>query len=84
MEVNKKLRDEIFGIIETQSVNNDSPETREALERLKGMGYSEFESKQLAGKCLAIEIFNVLKHGKEHNKERYARNLRNLPDEPAE
>ena len=84
MEVNLKLREEFFGIIAKQCKLNDPPETKAALKRLKEMGYSDFESKQLICQCLEIEIFDTLKKGKPYNDKRYRKNLNNLPEEPVE
>lgn len=53
MEVNKDLRKTIFEAIDNQIKANDPEETRVALKRLLDLGYSDFESKQLIGKCLA-------------------------------
>ena len=84
MEVNLKLRDEFFGIIDKQCKLNDPPETKAALKRLTDLGYSVFESKQLICQCLGIEIFETLKKGKPYNDIRYRKNLNNLPEEPVE
>jgi len=84
MKVNKILRDELFEVIERQRKMNNPSEIRPTLKRLKEMGYTDFQSKQLVGQCLVLEIFNTLKHDQPYNEERYIRNLKNLPDEPQE
>lgn len=73
-----------FTVIENQIKKNDPPETKKALKILKSQGYSEFESKQLIGQCVAVEIYNMLKYKKPYDNERYNRNLNNLPEEPFE
>jgi len=84
METNLKLRNEIFKIIENQIEANDPPETLITFKRLKDQGFSDFEVKQLIGQCVAVEIYNVMKFKKPFNKERYIKNLNNLPKEPFE
>jgi hypothetical protein len=84
METNLKLRNEIFKIIENQIEANDPPETLKTFKRLKDKGFNDFEVKQLIGQCVAVEIYNVLKFKKPLDKERYIKNLNNLPKEPSE
>ncbi len=84
METNEELRKQIFEIVEKQIKNNDPPETNIAFNRLAKMGYSDFETKQLLGQCVAVEIFNILKHGIKFDDKRYINNLKQLPNEPIE
>ena len=84
METNLTLRKEIFKIIENQIKNNDPPETLTTFNRLKDQGINDFEVKQLIGQCVAVEIYNVMKFKKPFDKERYIKNLNNLPKEPSE
>jgi hypothetical protein len=84
MKTNLKLRKEIFKIIENQIENNDPPETIKTFDKLKSQGYNDFEVKQLIGQCVAVEIYNVMKFRKPFDKERYIKNLNNLPKEPFE
>jgi hypothetical protein len=84
METNLKLRNEIFKIIENQIEANDPPETLKIFKRLKDQGFNDFEVKQLIGQCVAVEIYNVMKFKKPFDKERYIKNLNNLPKEPSE
>lgn len=84
MKPNEKLRDEIFQVIKNQLDANDPPETKITFNRLIGLGYSKFETNQLIGQSIAVEIFEVLKHKKPFNKSRYIRNLNQLPKEPFE
>jgi hypothetical protein len=84
METNEILRKQLFEVIDNQINANDPPETGQTLNRLLGLGFSEFESKQLIGQCLVLEIFEAAKHGKGYNNKRYVRNLKKLPKEPFE
>ena len=82
MKPNQKLRDEIFQIIKNQLEANDPPETKITYNKLISLGYNEFETNQLIGQCVAVEIFDVLKNKKPFNKSRYIKNLNQLPIEP--
>ena len=84
METNDILSKQIFEIITNQIKNNDPPETKLTYKRLIDSGYSDFETKQLIGQCVTIEIFNVLKHKMPFDEKRYVKNLQQLPKEPFE
>jgi hypothetical protein len=84
MKPNEKVRDEIFQIIKNQLDANDPPETKITYDRLRSLGYNEFETKQLIGQCVALEIFDILKHNQPFNKSRYIKNLSRLPKETFE
>ena len=84
MKPTEKVRDEIFQVIKNQLDANDPPETKIIYDRLISLGYNEFETNQLIGQCIAVEIFDVLKHKKPYNKNRYIKNLNQLPKEPFE
>jgi hypothetical protein len=82
MEVNEKLREQIFEIIKNQLKDNNPRETKTTYDRLRSQGYDDFETKQMIGQCLAVELFDVLKLGNPYNNERYIKNLKALPKEP--
>ncbi|MGQ1948056.1 hypothetical protein ACT3CD_13245 [Geofilum sp. OHC36d9] len=82
METNELLREPIFEIIKNQLKDNDPKETKETLDRLKKEEFDDFQSKQMIGQCLAVELFDVMKHRKPYNNERYIKNLLALPKEP--
>jgi hypothetical protein len=82
METNEKIREQIFETIKNQLKDNNPPETKATYDRLQKQGFDEFQTKQMIGQCLAIEIFNVIKFGKPYNNERYIKNLIALPKEP--
>jgi hypothetical protein len=46
-----------------------------------GEGISEKDAKIYIGQAVAVEIFNVMKHGDTFNLVRYRNNLLRLPDE---
>jgi hypothetical protein len=84
MKTNEILRDQIFEIIHNQMKGNNPPETKITYNRLIKKGYSDFETKQLIGQCIAVELFQVLKFKKPFDEIRYIRNLNNLPQKPIE
>lgn len=82
MESNEIVRKQIFGIIKNQLKDNNPPETKEALKRLKGLGYSDLDAKKFIGQCIAVELFNIMKYKKPFDLLRYTSNLNKLPEEP--
>lgn len=84
METNELLREQIFEIIKNQLKDNDPPETKATYDRLQKQGFDDFQTRQMIGQCLAVELFDVMKYGKPYNNERYIKNLLALPKEPFE
>lgn len=82
MESNEIAREQIFEIVTNQINGNNPPETKLTYHRLIESGYNDDESKAMIGQCLAVELFNMMKHHKPYNKERYIKNLLALPQEP--
>ena len=82
METNDKIREQIFEIIKNQISENNPPETKSTFDRLRKQGFDDFQTRQLIGQCLAVELFDVMKFGKPYNNERYKKNLKALPKEP--
>lgn len=82
METNDVLRDQIFSIIENQMRDNNPPETNTTYQRLRDLGYDDFQTRQFIGQCVAVEIFDVIKNGKAYDNDRYVKNLQKLPKEP--
>jgi len=81
---NPYLQAAIFEVVDNQMAAGEPPETKETFERLLGEGFSEKEAKQLIGQAVCVEIYCIGKNKEEFNRERYRRNLRNLPGEPEE
>jgi hypothetical protein len=84
MKINEILREQIFEIIRNQIKDNDPPETKITYNRLKTKGYSDFETNQLIGQCVAVELFKVMKFKEQFDEIRYITNLKILPKEPFE
>ena len=82
MEPNDKIREQIYEIVKNQLRDNDPPETITTFNRLQKQGFDDFQIRQMIGQCLAVELFDALKHGKPYNNERYIQNLIALPKEP--
>lgn len=68
--------------VENQLKANKPIETRQTLERLKGMGYAEKEAKLLMAQCVASEMFQVMESNEPYNEERYVTMLKKLPESP--
>jgi hypothetical protein len=84
METNEKQREQIFEIIENQLKDNNPPETKATYERLRKQGFDEYQTKQMLGQCLAVELFEIMKFKRPYDKARYIKNLLALPKEPFE
>ncbi len=82
MEPNEIMREQIFEVINNQIRENNPPETKKTFQRLRKLGYSEYETKQYIGQCVAVELFNVIKKQEPFDEDRYVKNLKNLPKEP--
>ncbi len=52
--------------------------------RVAPTGYTDFQTKQLVGRAVVIEVIDAVKNKKLYNQERRLRNLKNLPREPQE
>jgi len=63
MEMNEILRKQILEIIKNQLRDNDPPETKNTYDRLIKSGYDDFQTRQMIGQCLAVELFDAMKLG---------------------
>jgi hypothetical protein len=70
----------IFAVIENQLRLNDPPETRIALDRLMGEGYTRNDAFHLIGSAIGAEIFQILGRHEQYDRERYVARLLGLPD----
>ncbi len=82
METNEILREQIFEIIKNQLKDNNPPETKYTYDRLIKSGFDDYQTRQMIGQCLTVELFDVLKFNNPYNNERYIKNLKALPKEP--
>jgi hypothetical protein len=83
-DYNPRLKAAILETVENQLASGEPPETRETLERLKQEGFSDTDARALLGQAVAVEIYCALKEKKPFNRERFVRNLKNLPAQPHE
>ncbi len=74
----------IFEVVDNQMAAGGPPETKQTFERLLREGFSEEDAKKLIGQAICVEIYRIGKYKEQYNRERYVRNLRNLPREPRE
>jgi hypothetical protein len=83
-DYNPRLKAAFLGAVDEQLAKGDPPETRETLDRLIGEGFSEADAKVLLAQAIAVELYCISKERKPFNRERFVRNLRNLPAQPHE
>lgn len=79
MMANDKLKSKILEIVDNQIKINDPTCTKETLERLVNAGFSEIESKEMIGRVLVEEMYDILKNQVPFNEKRYADKLTLLP-----
>jgi hypothetical protein len=84
MKTNKIIQEQIFQVVDNQIRDQNPPETKRIYDRLIKMGYSNSDAKKYIGRCVAVEIFNIMKHHQPFDEKRYVKNLLNLPKEPFE
>ena len=82
MKTNKVLGATIIKVVENQMRSNKPPETKQTYNRLLKLGIPVTEVKKHIGQCVAIEIFNVMKHHEPFNEKRFINNLNKLPGKP--
>ncbi len=81
---NPHLKAAYLDTVENQLRDNDPPETRQTLDRLRTEGYSEEDAKVLIASVIAAETYWIMKSGSPFNHERFLRNLQRLPDQSFE
>ncbi|MBN2702720.1 MAG: hypothetical protein JXR23_00775 [Pontiellaceae bacterium] len=81
-EGNLHLKAAFLETVDNQLADNDPPETRETFDRLMNQGMTEEDAKIFIAQAVSVEIFDIMKHQKEFNLDRYLKNLKRLPKEP--
>ncbi|MDC3352259.1 hypothetical protein OAV92_03330 [Crocinitomicaceae bacterium] len=76
------FREEVRTIVDNQIADNDPKVVRKTMDKLIILGLNETEAKELIGKCLAVELLDVIQNGASYNEKRYLQNLNRLPIEP--
>ncbi|WP_449538676.1 hypothetical protein [Ferdinandcohnia sp. Marseille-Q9671] len=77
--VNVKMKSKILEIVDNQIKINDPKSTKETFERLVNSGLTEIESKEMIGRVLVEEMYDMLKNQVPFNEERYDEKLSMLP-----
>lgn len=80
----KAIRAAIDEILGNQLRDNNPPETRQTLDRLRKEGWSMGDARKLIAQCIVVELFDVIKNHQTFNQARFINNLKNLPAEPVE
>lgn len=83
-EENPYLKAALLEVVENQMRDNDPPETRETFDRLISQGISKQDAKIYICQALCVEIWDMMQNRKEFDRERFVRNLKNLPDQPTD
>ena len=68
----------IHAMVEKQLIDNDPPETRLALERLEAESLSRHEAVHRIGKVVMKEAMEMMKQGRELDRQAYAEALKEL------
>lgn len=75
---NPYLKSAILEVVDNQLNENNPPETRQTLDRLVGLGYSETKAKEMIGAVVTEEIYYVMKDNEPFNIERFVTGLNKL------
>ncbi len=76
------IQQQFLMVVDNQLKMDNPKETRQTLERLKGMDYSDLEAKSLIAQCVAAEMYEVMKSNRPFNEQRYVGMLNQLPTSP--
>ena len=79
MARNPQLKVTNLEIVENQIQDNDPPETKQTLERLMTEGHSEQEAREMIGRVVLTEVFDILKNNEPYDNERFVSALHKLP-----
>ncbi|WP_114326856.1 hypothetical protein [Candidatus Colwellia aromaticivorans] len=80
----EKAGEAVLEVIDNQINDNNPPQVKEAFDRLRKLGISRRESKKYIACAFSVELFDVMREGKEMDYDRYFANLKNLPEMPWE
>ena len=81
---NARLKAAYLEVVENQLRDNNPPETRRTLDRLRAEGISEKDAKVLIASAIASETYQAMKFKMPFSNERFVRNLNRLPDQSFE
>ncbi len=80
-DYNPRLQAAYLEIVDNQLRDNDPPETRQTFDRLRKLKIGARDAKILIASAIALETFEIMKHKKPFDQERFIRNLNKLPDQ---
>jgi hypothetical protein len=83
-KTNPRLGKLVIEAVKEQLGANEPPETKLNFDRLIAEGYPEEEVYKMLANVLACEMFEVMKHNRPYNNEKYVNNLNNLPTLPSD
>ncbi len=78
------LRETFFEVVDNQIRGGEPPETKQTYDRLIAKGFSAFETKQMIASAIVVEMYDIMKHGREFDENRYVCHLLALPTPPFE
>jgi len=81
-DTNPELGRVVLEVVENQIRDNDPPETRQTVDRLRAEGYTSDEARRLISTAVTVEIFHIMRDHEPFNRERFLWNLAHLPREP--
>ena len=73
-----------MSIVANQLRTRNPPETKATLERLMSEGWSRDDARKMIGQVVTVEVYCISREKKPFNRERFVRNLQNLPTRPDE
>jgi hypothetical protein len=84
-EASPHLKAAFMEVVDNQIRDNDPPETRETFNQLISRGISERDVRIYIGRAVCVEIWDIMRNKVvAFNRERFIRNLKNLPEEPTQ
>ena len=83
-KINRRAGELIIQAIKEQIRQNDPPETKETLDRLRREGHAEEEVYRMLGCVLTSEMYAVLKQKRVFDRDLYVQQLHALPKLPWE
>lgn len=82
MKQQDNIRIILEGIIDKQLKHNQPPETLQTYNRLVDNAYTDEEARLLISRALQIELYRLMRFAEPFNKNRFLKNLHQLPDLP--
>lgn len=82
MNPNEILKQQFLSTVEDQLASGEPPQTAQTLQRLKSEGYSENDARLLVAQCVALEYAQSIQTDLPFDRERFVKNLSNLPAHP--